>query len=338
MAFSLKQAIEDSKDQSMYSGLRSKKVLIYGDNSCGKSKQCSRLPKPLFVCTEAGAGALNVPKQSCTKWSTFKEIVKELTNPKNLEENMALCETIVIDTLPNLVDLSERAICNQYGVSDLSQITGKVNGYVLARKDFASQIDLLTSVGYCVAFISHSEVVEIVDEITGETIQYTQPKGSNNPKSSLSYIKNLCDFTILVIPQGLDQDFNEKMSIGLLKRTKTAFARSRFLTNTFIKPFTAENLVKEIEEAVKKSAEEQGTTVGEYQEEQKGYTKEDYYDIIKPYFAKLSEVCVDELANIIEGELGAGRKISETTDEDIIKLDNIYNKLVTKALALGLTI
>ena len=58
----------------------------------------------------------------------------------------------------------------------------------------------------------------------------------------------------------------------------------------------------------------------------------------KPYVAKLYTVCPDDVTGIVESQLGEGRKVTSATDDEIVKLDNIYNLLVTKATLLGLTV
>ena len=61
-------------------------------------------------------------------------------------------QTIVIDTVENLVDLAEQATCQEFGVRDLSEITGRQNGYSIYRKDFKTQVNKLCSYGYTCCF------------------------------------------------------------------------------------------------------------------------------------------------------------------------------------------
>ena len=69
-----------------------------------------------------------------------------------------------------------------------------------------------------------------------------------------------------------------------------------------------------------------------------GKSTEDYLELIKPYVEKLFVVCKDDVNIIVSEELGDGRKISSATDDELIKLDNIYNRLVTKATLLGIEV
>lgn len=317
-------------------GIRGKKIMLYGSNSTGKTYQTCHLPKPFLMMTEAGGSAINAPKTPIEKWSEFKLWVDDLC--KNVDEYKNDLQTIIIDTAENLVELSEIAVCNQFGVRDLSEITGKQNGYNIARKDFKTQINRLTYNSYTVVFIAHEEHVEETDPLTGETYEFVQPKGTSNEKSSMRMLRDLCDYIIYLRPNGIDpQTFETIPSTAICKRTKHVFARSRFDIQTFIDPFTADGLVKAIEESVRKSAEKEGAGIG-FTNPRNEYTKEDYFEIIKPYIVKLHTICPDEVSMIIETELGEGKKVTDATDDDIVALDNIYNNLVTKATMLKITV
>lgn len=335
--FNLKETV--NKTVTFDSGLEGKKILIYSTNDVGKTYQSTRLDRPFLIMTESGGSAVNCPKEPCSTWSHFKEIVEELTNDKAFAENYELVRTVIIDTADNLVAQSEKAICNQFGVRDLSEIVGKQNGYKLARTDFEMAISKLTSRGYCVVFIMHEEKVEMEDEVTGETYMFVQPKGTSNEKSSSRLIRDLCDFCIYLKPNGIDKETYETIpSTAICKRTKNVFARSRFAIQTFINPFTAEGLVEAIEKAVQKSAEESNAQIDKFKITTDKYSKDDYLELIKPYIVRLNPVCPEDLLAIVEAELGEGRKISSATDEELVALDNIYNNLVTKAMMLGIEV
>lgn len=335
MAFSLDKLLEE--EVKFETGIKGKKILLYGCNDVGKTKQMSKMPKPFLIMTESGGSAVDCPKEPCDDWRHFKEIIDDLTSSKTLEKRREQVETIIIDTAENLVAQSERAVCNQFGVRDLSEIQGRQNGYKIARTDFELQINRLTSKGFCVVFIAHEERVELEDEVTGETYTFVQPKGTSNEKSSMRMLRDLTDFCIYLRPNGIDKEtYKTILSTAICRRTKNVFARSRFDIQTFIDPFTANGLIEAIDAAVKKSAEEEGVEIAEFIEKKSKYTRDDYVEIITPYVQKLWEVCADEVTSIIEAQLGEGRKISEAKDTEMVALDNIYNNLVTKATLLGI--
>lgn len=313
-------------------GIEGKKIMVYGTNDGGKTYQACHFPLPFLVMTEAGGSAVKCPKADCTeKWSQFKDIVNDLCkNAEKYRIKDKILQTVIIDTAENLVKLSERAICTEFGVRDLSEITGKQNGYNLARNDFQAQINRLTSKGYTVIFISHEEKVEETDEVSGEIYTFIQPKGTSNEKSSMRMIRDLVDFCIYTRVNGIDSETFETIpSTAICKRTKNVFARSRFAIDTIVNPFTAENIIKAIEDAVKKSADMEGAEIG-VMEQSKSKTKEEYIELIKPYGKRLMEIDKDGVQELVFEILGEGRTIGSATDDEVSKLDTIYNKLVTK--------
>lgn len=327
------------EEDSFMSGMEGKKIMVYGVNDTGKTKQLTKLDRPLLLMTESGGSAVRCKKVAVNTWSKFKEITDMLSKESTFEKMYEAYRTILVDTGENLVELSERATSSQFGVRDLSEITGKQNGYKIARSDFAMQINKLTSLGYCVIFICHEEKVEMEDEVTGETYEFIQPKGTSNEKSSMRMLRDLCDFCIYLKPNGINPETHETIpSTAICKRTKHVFARSRFAIQTFINPFTAKGLTDAIDLAVQKSAEEEGAEIQAYKRDTSGYGLEDYFSIIKPYVKKLNPICGDDIVAIVEEQLGAGRKITSATEDEIVALDVIYNNLVTKACLLGIVV
>lgn len=320
-------------------GMEGKKIIVYGVNDTGKTKQLAKLEKPLLLMTESGGSAVRCLKQAVTTWAKFKEITASLTKESTLEDMQAKFQTILIDTAENLVSLAERAICDEEGVRDLSEITGKKNGYTLARKDFEQQINKLTSLGYTVVFIAHEEIVEMEDEVTGEPYNFVQPKGTGNVKSSMRMLRDLCDFCIYLKPNGIDPTTYETIpSTAICRRTKKVFARSRFAIQTFIEPFTAQGLIDAVNLAVEKSAEEEGAGVEAFKVTREDYTVQDYVDLLKPYMTQLFAICKEEALSLVTAQIGEGRKISDCTEAELKSLEVLYNNIVSLAMIKGIEI
>lgn len=341
MAFSFDEVL--TRETKFDNSLAGKRIMAYSTNNTGKTYQCTRFsPKTFLIATEAGYGAVKCPVEPCDDWKHFKEIVADLTSPKTLEQRLSQIEVVCIDTAENLVALSERAICNKFGVSDLSEITGRQNGYKMARTDFEMQINKLCSKGYCVIFIAHEETVEKTDEVTGEKYTYIQPKGTSNEKSSMRMLRDVCDLTVYLKPNPCDREtFKVVPSTAICVSTRNVFARCRWDIEPVLKVFTAEGLKKALEDAVKKSAENEGVGLTDFftaQAEKHVDTKEDYFEIIKPYIEKLFPLCEGEVLDIIATYLGDGRKVTDATDDELVALSNIYNDLVTKAILLGVEV
>lgn len=326
------------EETGMVGSLEGQKALIYGSNGCGKTFQASRMPKPLLLMTEAGGNAVRCPKVFINKWAVFKDLVNQLTNEKTLDEMKSKYTTIICDTLEGLVTLAEQAVCSEFGVRDLSEITGKQNGYSIYRKDFKTQINRLCSAGYFILFVDHEESVELTDELTGEKYNFIQPKGSGNIKSSTRFVRDMCDFCFMIKSSGLDDNGDTIPSIALCKQTKHAFARSRYAIQTFIKPFTAKNMEEAIIKAIEKSAKDEGANLSDWKMSHDNYTKEDWVNMIQPYFKAVHNKYPDKVKEIVACELGEGGKISQATDEQLVELENIYNQLVSYACEFGVVV
>lgn len=336
--------LRELKNEGMVTSLRGQKVFLYGGNNLGKTYQACHLEKPLLIMTEAGGNAVNCPKVPVTKWGVFKDLVNQLTSEKVDKEDkdgrlewetmQDIYQTIVIDTVDNLIELAEKATCQEFGVRDLSEIEDtRKNGYSIYRRDFKSQIDKLCMYGYTVVFIGHEEYVdhEIVDGNKKVKIKYMQPKGSENVKASSRFVRDLCDFCIALIPNGVNDEGDTIYSSAICKETKEVFARSRYKIQYKIEEFTAKNLETAILEAIKASADSEGAVTKNWEKENHEYSAKDWIDLIQPYYKAVFSKFADKAKEIVELELGEGKKVSKATDDDVVALENIYNQLVTFA-------
>lgn len=330
----------DLEIEDMVGGLAGQKVLIYGPNDTGKTFQAMKCDRALLLMTESGGNGVRGYKKPINSWADFVTYVSLLTAPSTYDEMAKKFFTIVIDTAENLVDLSEQATCKTFGVRDLSEIEGKANGYKIARRMFATQINKLTSMGYFVVFIAHEELDEKhLDEITGEVTQFYQPKGSGNEKSSMRMIRDICDFTIYTKANGIDPDTNEVIkSTGICKKTAHVFARSRYAMQTFIEPFTAKNMCDAMEKAIRKSAEDENIGLTTFSITADVHTREDWLELIKPYMAKLWKPYPDFVNETLANQLGKGRTLSSATDDEVACLESIYNSFVDYACDRGIVV
>ena len=332
----------------MVMSLKGQKIFLYGGNDLGKTYQACHLEKPLLIMTEAGGNAVNCQKVPVTKWSVFKDIVNQLTSEKVDKEDkdgrlewetmQDLFSTIIIDTVDNLIDYAEKSVCQEFGVRDLSEIEdSKKNGYSIYRKDFRAQIDKLCMYGYTVVFIGHEEYVDKKDS-KGEKYKYMQPKGSDNVKASSRFVRDLCDFCIALLPNGVDEDGNTIPSTAICKETKTEFARSRYNMQAVIEDFNAKSLEQAILNAIKRSAENEGSETTDWVKSDDEYSAKDWIDLIQPYFKAIHKKYPDKAKEIVAYELGEGQKVSACTDEHKVQLENIYNQMVTFADAQGIKV
>jgi len=336
--------LRNLKSEGMVTSLRGQKIFLYGGNDLGKTYQACHLPKPLLLMTEAGGNAVNCAKVPVTKWAVFKDLVNQLTSEKTDKDDknnrmewetmQDLYQTIVIDTVDNLIEQAEKATCQEFGVRDLSEIEDtRKNGYSIYRRDFKAQIDKLCMYGYTVVFIGHEEYADhdIVENNKRVKIKYMQPKGSENVKASSRFVRDLCDFCIALVPNGVDEDGNTILSTAICKETKEVFARSRYMIQSKIEQFTAKTLEDAILNAIKTSAANEGAETTEWVKSDNEYNAKDWIELIQPYYKAIFAKFPDKAKEIVELELGEGKKVSKATNDDVIALENIYNQMVTFA-------
>lgn len=331
----------ESQNNEMVNSLKGQKILIWGDSDTGKTFQSTRMEKPLLLMTEMGGNARNCPKFPINDWDDFTTIVKQLvSNPEKATEKY---QTIIIDTMEDLVSRVEDKVARRYGVTEVGMVQsaekGNPNGYMISRQMFKQQINLLSSQGFTVIFISHPQEIEYTHPLTEEVYTKLIPYGSDKEKGSTRFVRNLCDFVIYLQAQGIDDETGDTIySKALCKETKRAFARSRYAIQTYIEKFTAENLTKAILKAIEKSAKEEGSGLTEFKQDLTGYTKEDYFEMIHPYGVKLHKLYPNIIKDIVDTHLGEGRKLKSATDDEVVSLGNIYGELVDFACDRGIVI
>ena len=230
--------IQPNKVNATLSG---KYILLYGAPKIGKTTFCAtQLPKPLIVATEKGYAAIpGVMAVDVTKWTQFKQIVKQLENPAAREKY----ETVVIDTAVILNSLCEEYICQQNGVSSLSEIPyGK--GYGLYEKELSNIFRKITMMGLGLVFITHQEI-KINKNDKGEEYETIQPVLD---KRGMKVINALVDF-ILYIGSEWDETGNNNRYF-YTRNTPFITAGSRFGQMKSKIPFTYNDLISEIQKAI----------------------------------------------------------------------------------------
>lgn len=308
-----------------------KTILVYGSNRTGKTKQATRFPKPYYLAFEKGInGIAGVPFAPIQKWSDFVKVNKQLTNPKTLEQAKELYQTLILDTVEASAMMCQDYICQQYGVN---RIKDGDKGFGLWKEyetEYWRQINLLTSAGYTVYFISHEGTRTFKDE-NGEEYEKIYPKGD---KRSIDPVCDLVDIIGYAAVNGLDENGNEIKSSLYLKNTKKYHAGSRFPYLTgYIEEFTAENLQKAVAEAVKKQEKIEGIKTVDFQTQNQQYaneelTFEELQQSIKEIAIKLNETGrMDEYQEIVDSYLGVGKKVSESTKKQQQQLELILNDL-----------
>jgi len=313
-------------------GLEGKRIMIYGGNNLGKTKQSTRMKKPFYLPFEKGVNAISgVPFVPINTWADFKKVNKQLTSLGTVEKAKEMYSTIIFDEVEASAKYCQRYINSLYGVSRLKDGNDGFGLWKEYETEYWEEINKLTGVGYTVVFIAHK---------TENKDGFILPKGD---KRALEPIIDNCDIVVYLESNGVDEDGKVINSSGYLAQTDRFFARSRFdYIETKIENFTAEKLEEVIIKAIELQEEVEGVKAVTFQEqktifESQKISYEELMEKIGEAGGKLIDANKsDLLVEIVEKHLGKGKKVSECTKMQTEVMTVIYDDLVDKIQELGL--
>lgn len=305
-------------------GLEGKVILIYGGNSLGKTKQCSRMKNPLFLSFESGLNAIQgINYMNIQTWSDFKRVNKQLTSISTIDQAKKLYSTIIFDEVYASAQFCQEYICNKYKSPSIGEGNGGYGLWDKYESEYWREINRLVNAGYTVIFIAHEQ------ELKDGTMY---PKGD---KRSINPIIDNCDIIMYLHSNGIDSDGKVIKSSGYLAEVPGMFfARSRFdYMVTKIDEFTAENLEAAIEEGIRKQEEAEGFSAVSFktQKESKEVNKIPF-NVLKEKVLELGGKVaeagfVTELQDIVKDNLGADQLVADTTERQYESLELILDDL-----------
>ncbi|CAF1812996.1 ATP-binding protein [Bacillus subtilis] len=302
-------------------GLEGKVITIYGPNNLGKTKQSTRMKKPLYLPFEKGLNAIaGVQFMPINSWADFKKVNKQLT--KNAEKAKEMYQTIIVDEVDAFAKYATRYVCEQY---DVERIKDGNDGFGLWKEyetEVWEEINKLIGVGFTVIFIAHA-----AEDKKGKVY----PKGD---KRVLAPVIDNSDIVLYLSSNGVDEDRKVIKSSAWLAETEEHFARSRFdYIDTYLPEFTAENLEKAIIEAVERQEQAEGIVAVTYEEQKQNNASEELdfnslMDQIKEIGMKLNEEGrLEEVNEITEKHLGKGVKVTECSRKQVGVMSVILDDL-----------
>lgn len=315
-------------------GLEGKTILLYGTNNVGKTYQAVRAKKPYVLACESGLGAQNnVSYNRITSWRDFKKVVKQFTDKKTIDKAKEMYSTIIIDEVYASSLFCQKYVCDTYGNGCISlgaNENSKVNLYQIYERIYWEQINLLVGAGYTVIFIGHME----------EKDGYIRPKGD---KRCINPIIDNCDVVAYISPNGVDEKNAVIKSSAYFAQTNAFFARSRYdYMVTSIQEFTIENLEKAIADGIAKQEEVEGVKTVDYTElKAQNESEELSFEGLMAEVTSLGQKLFDAdkfdlVGEIVEKELGPGKKVSECTKKQVESVAIIRDELKDLCDELGL--
>lgn len=286
---------EDVTTAKLNPDLQGKVILIYGENSVGKTKQASRMvQKSFLIPLEQGTNALGGGTQILRTggWADAKKHARKLATNKTLLKALkaGVAIGIIIDGIDNIPVLAKQYICNNAGVDKFS----KAGAHGSQWEEYANEIfyffHSLLSVGYTIIGIGHpyeskedAGYLDLLDD-----------------KRAIKPIKDSADFCFYVEASGqVDEEGRVVPSRAYLAKhapTETEwgfFARSRFpYVQTFFEEWDADIVRQAIYDGIVKQAEVEGAQLVGFAEVAEKYQSTftlTYEDAMNQIFEMLEE-------------------------------------------------
>lgn len=256
--------------------------------------------------------------QPINKWSEFKQILKQLKDPKVKER----FETVIIDTVDIAWDLCEKYICQREGVDKINAIPFGA-GYSMVEKEFDEALRSIPLLDYGLVMISHAQDKEFTDE-NGQSYQQIVP---TVPKRASKVVTRMAD--IIGYSRTVQNEEGEVRVNLYMRGTPRFVAGSRWKHTPAYIEFNYNNLVNAIAEAIEQQEKEEGFTATDEHinvyKENATYIFEEVMKEAKDVIDKLmskNEGNASKITKVIETHLGKGKKLAEATEEqtDIIVL------------------
>lgn len=297
---------------------------IYGEAKVGKTTLCSKFPKTLILAFERGYNALpGVMVQDITRWSEFREVIRELKKPEVRE----VYSTIVVDTIDVAGALCDKYICNQLGIDTLGEGGWTVNGWATYKKELEECFRTITQLGYALVCISHDQdkTFKRKDGTEYNQVVPTAQKSLNN------IIKDMADlYLYAAIDEGTKQ---RKLIIRSLDGTVDCGSRFKYMANEV--PLDYDKLIDALNDAIDKEAEEHdGKFVTD--ERIKPIAADKVYDfdgMMQEFTDIVGELMQANQSNsmkittIVDKYLGKGKKVGDCTPAQSEQLELIIGEL-----------
>lgn len=283
---------------------------IYGAAKVGKTTLCSKFPGALLLAFEKGYNALpGVMVQDITRWSEFKEVVRELKKPEVKE----MFKSIIVDTIDVAGSMCDKYICNQLGIDSIGDGGWTNNGWAKYKKELEDNFRAITQMGYALVFISHDKD-KTFKRKDGSEYNQTVPTA----QTSLNNIaKDMAD--IYAYARLDDVTGNRTLVMRSLDNTIECGCRFRYMPAEI--PLDYNELVKALNEAIDKEAKEndnkyvtnERVATPEVVEYNYDALMEEFQVMVAPLMQKDPAHWGPRIVAIVEKYLGKGKKISDTT-------------------------
>lgn len=294
----------------------------------GKTTIASKFPKALVFAFEIGFSAIpGIMAQRVNSWREFRNFLLDLKE----EETKAMFKTVVIDTADIAWDYCVEYVCQ---VNQKSKITDFAYGagYQMVMREFDTCLRKILQMDYGLVLISHSKEKTQKDEQGSE---YEQIVPTLENKARL-VCERTCDIIGMCRPvKEADGTIHTRL---FMRETPRYVAGSRFKYIVDSIPFTYDNLVNAINDAIDKEAAENNNQYitdarsivhKEVAEETYDFPAlmSEFSDLAGTLMAKDAATNRTRISNIVKEYLGGEKKVGECTEEDAPQLALILREM-----------
>lgn len=320
-------SILDLKPNKINNAVNNKIFLFYGEQETWKTTMGTKFPGHIIAAFEIGYqfidGAIGYPINT---WYDFTLMLRELDTPAAKERY----KTVVIDTIGLCYRSCYKAVCDREEVKDPGEI-GFGKGWRAIKDEFERAIYSITQMGYCLVMLAHATEKETVEEFINPNTNKIEKRNNivvkiDIDKSPAALIKGMSDL-ILYCRKEYDDDGNPSVfAYSNLQNIETK-RRPRYFPERIL--FTYGELIKGLDYAVKKQAEEEklgyqvetedienGDNVHKAEEINLEVLQNEVKELIVSMWDSSAEEYIDKYLTDNFGEL----KISETKKIHIPKL------------------
>ena len=184
-------------------------IFLYGIPKIGKTTLASQFPKALFIQSEAGTKHVSVERIVVNDWKQVGVAVS--TALEKIRSGEWDYETIVFDTIDNMVDFCDDAVCQKYGLNVLGDLDyGK--GYNHVKKALKKMFNELSNTDIGLVFVSHATEKEVDSKLTTNPYASTRADMESGKVKMITstmmatawrYFSGLCD---MIWYMGVNQD------------------------------------------------------------------------------------------------------------------------------------
>lgn len=202
-----------------------------------------------------------------------------------------------------------------------------MKGWTKFKDEFTDVFRGLTQLGYSVWFISHSKETQ-VDDGTGSSQMMIRPSLSNSVRALVEGIADIIGYA--------HQKKGEQMSVLTLRSPDDSVVcggRFKYIAPEI--PFTYDNLVNAVREAIdKEAAEHDNKFVTDEKVEIKAEVPTYDFPALMKEFQEIvgnlitaNQSNASKITNIVEQYLGKGRKVNDCTAQQSEQIDLIVHDL-----------